>query len=131
MITVSLNGTVRRFEGAEARALADAFIKGAREPQRPKPPKPEKGHVPRRAIEAAARAAAARRDAFQQAVLAHLAKRPGAICTVSDIAELFDVSDKHAGRLMGKMCRAGLVIATRKGFGGKRWFSLPEGEGEQ
>lgn len=50
---------------------------------------------------------------------------------MSDIAELGDITDKHAGRIMGEMCRAGLVVATRKGFGGKRWFSLPESEAQK
>ena len=129
MITVSFGGTLRRSEGPTPKAAADAFIQGARSVGRPKPPVPGKGTAPTRAIAAAARANGEHRETLRQAVLAHLPPHGHRGSTVSDIAELLDLSDKHAGRILREMLTEGLVASTRKGCGGKRWFTL-RAEGE-
>lgn len=121
-LTVSLGGTIRRFEGPNAWAEADAFIQGAH--RRPKPPTPAKGVAPTRAIDAAARANAERREAFHQAVLAHLPPHGHHGRTVSQIADVLDMSDKHTARILRDMLAAGLIASMRKGCGGKRWFTL-------
>lgn len=125
MITVSLGGTIRRFDGPSARAAADAFINGTRQAPRPKPPAPPKGQAPRCAIEAASRIAAERRKAHHQAVLTYLPPFGGPGRSATDVADMLGMGDKYTYSLLKELADIQAIAQTRGGKGGKRWFTLP------
>lgn len=51
-------------------------------------------------------------------LLIHLAERPGARCTIAEVAAAQRVSEHHLGKVAHALARAGLVKAARGRMGG-------------